>query len=143
MSSRSRKLAVIAATPVVALTLLWVVHVEHLLLVANAVATLSLLALLATYHRYTTRTARTTAVGRSTVALKGSILVLAVGGLVRRIGEQLELAGSVRAPVMLDQVAATIAYLGWVLMAASTTWRLVVMARYLRRRPGVGAPPPN
>ena len=45
MSSRSRKLAVIAATPVVALTLLWVVHVEHLLLVANAVAALSLLAL--------------------------------------------------------------------------------------------------
>lgn len=141
MSSRSRKLAVIAATPVVALTLLWVVHVEHLLLVANAVATLSLLALLATYHRYTAWW--TTAVGRSTVALKGSILVLAVGGLVRRIGEQLELAGSVRAPVLLDQVAATIVYLGWVLMAASTTWRLVVMARYLRRRPGVGAPPPN
>jgi hypothetical protein len=109
----------------------WVVLVEHLLLVANVVAVLALLALMGLYTRYTSWW--TNPVGLSTMALKGAWLVLGIGGLLRRIGEQLALAGAVHAPDVLYRVASHVALAGWVLIAVSTVWRLTVMWPYLHR----------
>ena len=109
----------------------WAVQVEHLLLVANAVAVLALLALMGLYTRYTSWW--TSPVGLSTMALKGAWLVLGIGGLLRRIGEQLVLAGSVHAADLLYQTASHVAFVGWVLIAVSTVWRLTVMWPYLHR----------
>ena len=109
----------------------WVVLVEHLLLIANIVAVLALLALMGLYTRYTAWW--TNPVGLSTMALKGSLLILGIGGLLRRIGEQLVLAGSVHAPDLLFRVANHVGFTGWVLIAASTVWRLIVMWPYLHR----------
>lgn len=109
----------------------WVVLVEHLLLVANVVAVLALLALMGLYTRYTSWW--TNPVGLSTMALKGAWLVLGIGGLLRRIGEQLALAGSVQGPHLLYQTASHVVFVGWVLIAASTVWRLTVMWPYLHR----------
>jgi len=67
------------------------------------------------------------------MALKGAWLVLGIGGLLRRIGEQLALAGSVQGPHLLYQTASHVALTGWVLIAASTVWRLTVMWPYLHR----------
>ena len=111
----------------------WVVLVEHLLLVANVVAVLALLALMGLYTRYTSWW--TNPVGLSTMALKGAWLVLGIGGLLRRIGEQLALAGSVQGPHLLYQTASHVAFVGWVLIAVSTVWRLTVMWPYLHRDP--------
>ena len=72
------------------------------------------------------------------MALKGSWLVLTIGGLLRRIGEQLALAGSVRGPELLDAAANHVIYVGWVLVAAATAWRAVVMWPYLPRRDDTG-----
>lgn len=109
----------------------WVVPVEHLLLVANVVAVLALLALMGLYTRYTAWWV--SPVGLSTMALKGSLLTLGVGGLLRRIAEQLALAGSVPAPDLLFRVASHVGLAGWVLIALSTVWRLTVMWPYLHR----------
>lgn len=109
----------------------WVVLVEHLLLVANVVAVLALLALMGLYTRYTSWW--TNPVGLSTMALKGAWLVLGIGGLLRRIGEQLALAGSVQGPHLLYQTASHVVFVGWVLIAVSTVWRLTVMWPYLHR----------
>lgn len=109
----------------------WVVLVEHLLLVANVVAVLALLALMGLYTRYTSWW--TNPVGLSTMALKGAWLVLGIGGLLRRIGEQLALAGAVQGPHLLYQTASHVAFVGWVLIATSTVWRLTVMWPYLHR----------
>ena len=109
----------------------WVVLVEHLLLVANVLAVLALLALMGLYTRYTPWW--TSTVGLSTMALKGSLLTLGIGGLLHRITEQLALAGAVHAPDMLYRVAHHVGFTGWVLIAASTVWRLIVMWPYLRR----------
>ena len=105
--------------------------VEHLLLVANVVAVLALLALMGLYTRYTSWW--TSPVGLSTMALKGAWLVLGIGGLLRGIGEQLALAGSVQGPHLLYRVASHVGFTGWVLIAASTVWRLTVMWPYLHR----------
>ena len=90
---RRRHVVAVAAgiVGVVVVGLQWVVLVEHLLLVANVVAVLALLALMGLYTRYTPWW--TNPVGLSTMALKGALLTLGVGGLLRRIGEQLALAG--------------------------------------------------
>ena len=109
----------------------WVVLVEHLLLVANVVAVLALLALMGLYTRYTSWW--TNPVGLSTMALKGAWLVLGIGGLLRGIGEQLALAGSVQGPHLLYQTASHVVFVGWVLIAVSTVWRLTVMWPYLHR----------
>ena len=109
----------------------WVVPVEHLLLVANVLAVLALLALMGLYTRYTPWW--TSTVGLSTMALKGSLLTLGIGGLLHRITEQLALAGAVHAPDMLYRVAHHVGFIGWILIAASTVWRLIVMWPYLRR----------
>ena len=109
----------------------WVVLVQHLLLVANVVAVLALLALMGLYTRYTPWW--TSPVGLSTMSLKGSLLTLGVGGLLRRIAEQLALAGSVHAPDVLFRVANHVGFTGWVLIAVSTVWRLIVMWPYLHR----------
>ena len=109
----------------------WVVPVEHLLLVANVLAVLALLALMGLYTRYTPWW--TSTVGLSTIAIKGSLLVLGIGGLMRRIAEQLALAGSIQGPTLLHAAADHIVFAGWVLIAASTVWRLIVMWPYLRR----------
>ena len=117
---------------VVVVGLQWVVLVEHLLLVANVVAVLALLALMGLYTRYTSWW--TNPVGLSTMALKGAWLVLGIGGLLRRIGEQLALAGAVQGgPHLLYQTASHVAFVGWVLIAVSTVWRLTVMWPYLHR----------
>ena len=109
----------------------WVVLVEHLLLVANVVAVLALLALMGLYTRYTSWW--TNPVGLSTMALKGAWLVLGIGGLLRRIAEQLALAGSMHAPHLLYQTASHVVFVGWVLIAVSMVWRLTVMWPYLHR----------
>ena len=62
-------------------------------------------------------------------------LVLGIGGLLRRIGEQHALAGSVQGPHLLYQTASHVAFVGWVLIAVSTVWRLTVMWPYLHRDP--------
>ena len=130
---KHRRHIVAAAAGIVgfAVGLQWVVLVEHLLLVANVVAVLALLALMGLYTRYTAWW--TSPVGLSTMALKGSLLTLGVGGLSRRIAEQLALAGSVHSPDILFRVANHVAFTGWVLIAVSTVWRLIVMWPYLRR----------
>ena len=130
-----RRHVVVAAVVIVSFNvgLQWVVLVEHLLLVANVVAVLALLALMGLYTRYTSWW--TSPVGLSTMALKGAWLVLGIGGLLRRIGEQLALAGSVQGPHLLYQTASHVAFVGWVLIAVSTVWRLTVMWPYLHRDP--------
>lgn len=130
---RRRRSAVAASAGIVGVVfgLQWVVPVEHLLLVANVVAVLALLALMGLYTRYTAWW--TGPVGLSTMALKGSLLTLGVGGLLRRIAEQLALAGSVHAPDLLFRVASHVGLAGWVLIALSTVWRLTVMWPYLHR----------
>ena len=130
---KHRRHVVAAAAGIVGFVvgLQWVVLVEHLLLVANVVAVLALLALMGLYTRYTSWW--TNPVGLSTMALKGAWLVLGIGGLLRRIGEQLALAGSVQGPHLLYQTASHVVFVGWVLIAASTVWRLTVMWPYLRR----------
>ena len=131
---RRRHVVAVAAgiVGVVVVGLQWVVLVEHLLLVANVVAVLALLALMGLYTRYTSWW--TNPVGLSTMALKGAWLVLGIGGLLRRIGEQLALAGAVQGgPHLLYQTASHVAFVGWVLIAVSTVWRLTVMWPYLRR----------
>ena len=130
---KHRRHVVAAAAGIVGFNvgLQWVVLVEHLLLVANVVAVLALLALMGLYTRYTSWW--TSPVGLSTMALKGAWLVLGIGGLLRRIGEQLALAGSVQGPHLLYQTASHVAFVGWVLIAVSTVWRLTVMWPYLRR----------
>lgn len=130
---KHRRHVVAAAAGIVGFVvgLQWVVLVEHLLLVANVVAVLALLALMGLYTRYTSWW--TSPVGLSTMALKGAWLVLGIGGLLRRIGEQLALAGSVQGPHLLYQTASHVAFVGWVLIAASTVWRLTVMWPYLHR----------
>ena len=130
---KHRRHVVAAAAGIVGFVvgLQWVVLVEHLLLVANVVAVLALLALMGLYTRYTPWW--TSPVGLSTMALKGAWLVLGIGGLLRRIGEQLALAGSVQGPHLLYQTASHVALTGWVLIAASTVWRLTVMWPYLHR----------
>ena len=130
---RRRHVVAVAAgiVGVVVVGLQWVVLVEHLLLVANVVAVLALLALMGLYTRYTPWW--TNPVGLSTMALKGSLLTLGVGGLLRRIAEQLALAGAVHAPDLLFRVANHVAFAGWVLIAVSTVWRLTVMWPYLHR----------
>lgn len=130
---KHRRHVVAAAAGIVGFNvgLQWVVLVEHLLLVANVVAVLALLALMGLYTRYTSWW--TSPVGLSTMALKGSLLTLGVGGLLRRIAEQLALAGSVQGPHLLYQTASHVAFVGWVLIAVSTVWRLTVMWPYLHR----------
>lgn len=130
---KHRRHVVAAAAGIVGFVvgLQWVVLVEHLLLVANVVAVLALLALMGLYTRYTAWW--TSPVGLSTMALKGAWLVLGIGGLLRRIGEQLALAGSVQGPHLLYQTASHVVFVGWVLIAASTVWRLTVMWPYLHR----------
>ena len=130
---KRRRHVVAAAVGIVGVVvgLQWVVLVEHLLLVANVVAVLALLALMGMYTRYTAWWVNP--VGLSTMALKGSLLTLGIGGLLRRIAEQLALAGSVHAPDLLYRVANHVAFAGWVLIAASTVWRLTVMWPYLHR----------
>ena len=130
---RRRHVVAVAAgiVGVVVVGLQWVVLVEHLLLVANVVAVLALLALMGLYTRYTSWW--TNPVGLSTMALKGAWLVLGIGGLLRRIGEQLALAGSVQGPHLLYQTASHVAFVGWVLIAVSTVWRLTGMWPYLPR----------
>ena len=130
---KRRRHVVVAAVGIVGfvLGLQWAVQVEHLLLVANAVAVLALLALMGLYTRYTSWW--TSPVGLSTMALKGAWLVLGIGGLLRRIGEQLALAGAVQGPHLLYQTASHVAFVGWVLIAVSTVWRLTVMWPYLHR----------
>ena len=130
---KRRRHVVAAAVGIVGVVvgLQWVVLVEHLLLVANVVAVLALLALMGMYTRYTAWWVNP--VGLSTMALKGSLLTLGVGGLLRRIAEQLALAGSVHAPDLLYRVANHVAFAGWVLIAVSTVWRLTVMWPYLHR----------
>ena len=130
---KRRRHVVVAAVGIVGfvLGLQWAVQVEHLLLVANAVAVLALLALMGLYTRYTSWW--TGPVGLSTMALKGAWLVLGIGGLLRRIGEQLALAGAVQGPHLLYQTASHVAFVGWVLIAVSTVWRLTVMWPYLHR----------
>ena len=130
---RRRRSAVAASACIVGVVfgLQWAVPVEHLLLVANVVAVLALLALMGLYTRYTSWW--TSPVGLSTMALKGSLLTLGVGGLLRRIAEQLALAGSVPAPDLLFRVASHVGLAGWVLIALSTVWRLTVMWPYLHR----------
>jgi hypothetical protein len=130
---KHRRHVVAAAAGIVGFVvgLQWVVLVENLLLVANVVAVLALLALMGLYTRYTPWW--TSPVGLSTMALKGAWLVLGIGGLLRRIGEQLALAGSVQGPHLLYQTASHIAFVGWVLIAVSTVWRLTVMWPYLHR----------
>lgn len=130
---KHRRHVVAAAAGIVGFVvgLQWVVLVEHLLLVANVVAVLALLALMGLYTRYTSWW--TSPVGLSTMALKGAWLVLGIGGLLRRIGEQLALAGSVQGPHLLYQTASHVVFVGWVLIAASTVWRLTVMWPYLHR----------
>ena len=130
---RRRHVVAVAAgiVGVVVVGLQWVVLVEHLLLVANVVAVLALLALMGLYTRYTPWW--TNPVGLSTMALKGAWLVLGIGGLLRGIGEQLALAGSVQGPHLLYRVASHVGFVGWVLIAVSTVWRLTVMWPYLPR----------
>jgi hypothetical protein len=130
---KHRRHVVAAAAGIVGFVvgLQWVVLVEHLLLVANVVAVLALLALMGLYTRYTSWW--TSPVGLSTMALKGAWLVLGIGGLLRRIGEQLALAGSVQGPHLLYQTASHVVFVGWVLIAVSTVWRLTVMWPYLHR----------
>ena len=131
---KRRRHVVVAAVGIVSfvLGLQWAVLVEHLLLVANVVAVLALLALMGLYTRYTSWW--TGPVGLSTMALKGAWLVLGIGGLLRRIGEQLALAGSVQGgPHLLYQTASHVVFVGWALIAVSTVWRLAVMWPYLRR----------
>jgi hypothetical protein len=130
---KHRRHVVAAAAGIVGFVvgLQWVVLVENLLLVANVVAVLALLALMGLYTRYTPWW--TSPVGLSTMALKGAWLVLGIGGLLRRIGEQLALAGSVQGPHLLYQTASHVAFVGWVLIAVSTVWRLTVMWPYLHR----------
>ena len=130
---KHRRHVVAAAAGIVGFVvgLQWVVLVEHLLLVANVVAVLALLALMGLYTRYTSWW--TSPVGLSTMALKGAWLVLGIGGLLRRIGEQLALAGSVQGPHLLYQTASHVAFVGWVLIAVSTVWRLTVMWPYLHQ----------
>ena len=131
---KHRRHVVAAAAGIVGFVvgLQWVVLVEHLLLVANVVAVLALLALMGLYTRYTSWW--TSPVGLSTMALKGAWLVLGIGGLLRRIGEQLALAGAVQGgPHLLYQTASHVAFVGWVLIAVSTVWRLTVMWPYLHR----------
>ena len=133
---KRRRHVVVAAVGIVSfvLGLQWAVLVEHLLLVANVVAVLALLALMGLYTRYTSWW--TSPVGLSTMALKGAWLVLGIGGLLRRIGEQLALAGAVQGgPHLLYQTASHVASVGWVLIAVSTVWRLAVMWPYLHRDP--------
>ena len=132
---RRRRSAVAASACIVGVVfgLQWVVLVEHLLLVANVVAVLALLALMGLYTRYTSWW--TSPVGLSTMALKGAWLVLGIGGLLRGIGEQLALAGSVQGPHLLYQTASHVVFVGWVLIAVSTVWRLTVMWPYLHRDP--------
>jgi len=132
---KHRRHVVAAAAGIVGFVvgLQWVVLVEHLLLVANVVAVLALLALMGLYTRYTSWW--TSPVGLSTMALKGAWLVLGIGGLLRRIGEQLALAGSVQGPHLLYQTASHVVFVGWVLIAVSTVWRLTVMWPYLHRDP--------
>ena len=133
---KRRRHVVVAAVGIVSfvLGLQWAVQVEHLLLVANVVAVLALLALMGLYTRYTSWW--TSPVGLSTMALKGAWLVLGIGGLLRRIGEQLALAGAVQGgPHLLYQTASHVASVGWVLIAVSTVWRLAVMWPYLHRDP--------
>lgn len=132
---KRRRHVVVAAVGIVSfvLGLQWAVLVEHLLLVANVVAVLALLALMGLYTRYTSWW--TGPVGLSTMALKGAWLVLGIGGLLRRIGEQLALAGSVQGPHLLYQTASHVVFVGWVLIAVSTVWRLTVMWPYLHRDP--------
>ena len=131
MKHRRHVVAAAAGIVGVVVGLQWVVLVEHLLLVANVVAVLALLALMGLYTRYTSWW--TSPVGLSTMALKGAWLVLGIGGLLRRIGEQLALAGSVQGPHLLYQTASHVAFVGWVLIAVSTVWRLTVMWPYLHR----------
>ena len=131
MKRRRHVVAVAAGIVGVVVGLQWVVLVEHLLLVANVVAVLALLALMGLYTRYTSWW--TSPVGLSTMALKGAWLVLGIGGLLRRIGEQLALAGAVQGPHLLYQTASHVAFVGWVLIAVSTVWRLTVMWPYLHR----------
>ena len=131
---KHRRHVVAAAAGIVGFVvgLQWVVLVEHLLLVANVVAVLALLALMGLYTRYTSWW--TSPVGLSTMALKGAWLVLGIGGLLRRIGEQLALAGAVQGgPHLLYQTASHVVFVGWVLGAVSTVWRLAVMWPYLHR----------
>lgn len=136
MSRRRTAFIVGALGPVAALGVQWVVRVEHLLLIANTVAVLALLALMGMYHRWTDWWA--SKVGLSTMAIKGAWLVLAIGGLLRRIEEQLAITGSVRGPELLDATANRVIYVGWLLAAAATTWRTVVMWPYLPRRDDTG-----
>ena len=130
---KRRRHAIAAAVLIVGLVfgLQWVAPVQHLLLIANVVAVLALLALMGVYARYTDWWGGR--IGLSTMAFKGSVLVLGIGGLLRRIAEELALAGSDRAPDLLDNTANHVVYVGWVLIAASSVWRLVVMWPYLRR----------
>ena len=131
MKRRRHVVAAAAGIVGVVVGLQWVVLVEHLLLVANVVAVLALLAHMGLYTRYTSWW--TNPVGLSTMALKGAWLVLGIGGLLRRIGEQLALAGSVQGPHLLYQTASHVVFVGWVLIAVSTVWRLTVMWPYLHR----------
>ena len=131
MKRRRHVVAVAAGIVGVVVGLQWVVQVEHLLLIANVVAVLALLALMGLYTRYTSWW--TSPVGLSTMALKGAWLVLGISGLLRRIGEQLALAGAVQGPHLLYQTASHVAFVGWVLIAVSTVWRLAVMWPYLHR----------
>ena len=133
MKRRRHVVAASAGIVGVVFGLQWVVLVEHLLLVANVVAVLALLALMGLYTRYTPWW--TNPVGLSTMALKGALLTLGVGGLLRRIAEQLAIAGSMHAPDLLFRVANHVAFAGWVLIAVSTVWRLIVMWPYLHRDP--------
>ena len=133
---KHRRHVVAAAAGIVGFVvgLQWVVLVEHLLTVATVVAVLALLALMGLYTRYTSWW--TGPVGLSTMALTGAWLVLGIGGLLRRIAEQLALAGAVQGgPHLLYQTASHVVFVGWVLIAVSTVWRLPVMWPYLHRDP--------
>ena len=131
---KHRRHVVAAAVGIVGFVvgLQWVVLVEHLLLVANVVAVLALLALMGLYTRYTSWW--TSPVGLSTMALKEPGSSSASAGCCAALVSNLRSPGRYRAPPALpDRQPCRVR--GWVLIAASTVWRLTVMWPYLHRDP--------
>lgn len=102
-----------------------IVDLEPLLVIANGIAWLFTAAIMAWYHRRTDWSE--TAVGRTTMGIKGAILIALTAGLTRRATALLIAAGAAEAASVVHYVGDVLASTSFILLALVMMRRLAVL----------------
>lgn len=104
-------------------------ELSYLIAVANVAAWGWLVALM--WHYHSTTSWWRSPVGRTTMAIKGSLWLLASAGLVRRLSEQLAMAGAPSGA--LRTLSEQLVTSGWVCVAVSVILRYRVIVHLQHR----------